>query len=196
MNYKNSRDAAWQILIKNKVSSLPVSVDKICRSEGLRLLSYAKGAKIIQKLKLEENAEGNDAFSFGRMIFYDQTKSIERQRFSIAHELGHYVLDDGTDGDEREREADIFASRLLAPLCVLHYIGVSSASEISELCKISRSAADIRMRRLIEIRERDAEMLRRTGRGCFLISPLERAVYSRFKRYIIKARRYRQDRRE
>ena len=122
MNYKHSRDAAWQMLIKNKVSSLPVSVDKICRSEGLRLLSYAKGAKIIQKLKLEENAEGNDAFSFGRMIFYDQTKSIERQRFSIAHELGHYVLDDGTDGDEREREreADIFASRFLAPLCVLH----------------------------------------------------------------------------
>ena len=196
MNYKHSRDAAWQMLIKNKVSSLPVSVDKICRGEGLRLLSYSKGMELIEKLKLEENAKGNDAFSFGRMIFYDQTKSIERQRFSIAHELGHYVLDDGTDGDEREREADIFASRLLAPLCVLHYIGVSSASEISELCKISRSAAEIRMRRLIEIRERDAEMLRRTGRGCFLISPLEREVYRRFKRYILKARRYRQDRRE
>lgn len=185
MNYKNSRDAAWRMLIKNRVSSLPVSVEKICRGEHVRLLSYKKGEKLIGKLGLEENLVGNDAFSFGRVIFYDGDKPLVRQRFSIAHELGHIVLHGDSD-EWDEREADIFASRLLAPLCVLHYLDVESAEEISDLCAISISAARIRFERLCEIRERDNYMREQTGRGCFLISPLERKVCRNFKKYIKK----------
>ena len=187
MNYKNSRDAAWRILIKNRVSSLPVSVEKICRGERVRLLSYKKGEKLIKKLGLEDNLAGNDAFSIGRVIFYDDKKPIARQRFSIAHELGHIVLHGSLiDGDADEREADVFASRLLAPLCVLHFLNVESAREISELCGISTPAAQMRFERLCDIRERDNYMRERTGHGCFLISSLERRVYKNFKKYIDK----------
>jgi Zn-dependent peptidase ImmA (M78 family)/DNA-binding Xre family transcriptional regulator len=38
----------------------------------------------------------------------------DRQRFTLAHELGHAVLHDGT-GDDQEREADEFASAFLLP---------------------------------------------------------------------------------
>jgi Zn-dependent peptidase ImmA (M78 family) len=39
-----------------------------------------------------------------------------RQRFTIAHELGHFVMHSshGTD-DESERQADVFAGALLIP---------------------------------------------------------------------------------
>lgn len=195
MNYKNARDAAWQLLIKNHVSELPIDVRKICKAERIRIFTYERGKKLIEALGLTEHTKENDAFSFARVIFYDDRTSPERQRFSIAHELGHILLH-ATDGatvynrevspndNPIESEANVFASRLLAPLCVLHFLGVSSASEISALCAISAPASEIRYRRLCEIRERDAQMLRTRGRGCFLLSPLEREVYCNFKRYI------------
>mgnify|MGYP003292230445 CR=1 FL=1 len=200
MNYKNSRDAAWQILIKNKISRLPVSVEKICKAEKIKLCTYQDGEKIIKSLKLLENTIENDAFSIGRVIFYDDTKPKTRQRFSIAHEIGHIMLhcpseatvlnrEISSTDSPLEQEANIFASRILAPLSILHYLNVSTAEEISEICNISLIAAQIRYQRLCEIRNRDLEMKKTKGYGCFLLSPLERAVYNNFKDYISKNKR-------
>ena len=197
MDYKNARDAAWQILIKYKISSLPISIEKICKGEGIRLITYKKGAKVIQKLGMGDTIQENDAFSVGGIVFYDDTKPITRQRFSIAHELGHILLHavDGAtvfnrepapDDDPLEHEANVFASRVLAPLCVLNGIGVSSAEEIAELCRISIAAATVRWERLCKIRARDRDMCSRTGRGTFLMSPLERRVFENFSGYIEK----------
>src|SRR5207247_2215296 len=43
--------------------------------------------------------------------------STTRERFGLAHELGHHVLHDAAIGhsDERERQADRFASAFLVP---------------------------------------------------------------------------------
>ena len=200
MNYKNSRDAAWQILSKNKISSLPISVEKICKAERIRLVTYAEGEETIRKLGLESHTVGNDAFSLAKIVFYDDTKPPARQRFSIAHEIGHIVLHD-TDGatvlnremspndDPLEHEANIFASRLLAPMCVLHFLGLNSPEEIAEVCHISMTAAQIRYQRLCELRERDAFFRLTKGYGCFLLSSLERKVYRQFEKYIEKNRR-------
>lgn len=199
MNYKNSRDAAWQILIHNKISSLPVSVSKICERENIRLLTYREGAPIIEQARLENNVIGNDAFSMRRMVFYDDTKPPSRQRFSIAHEIGHIILHNPTSAtvlnremspndDPLESEANIFASRLLAPLCVLHLLNVRTPEEISELCNISLIAARIRYERLCVIRNRDRDMRDKNGYGCFLLSRLEREVCGNFSAYIEKNR--------
>ena len=195
MNYKNSRDAAWQLLKKHKVSSLPVNLSKICKAERIRLFTYEEGEKLIKKLQLEENMTENDAFSLRRVIFYNNESIVARQRFSIAHEMGHIFLHstreatvynrEPTPNDNPlESEANIFASRLLAPLCVLHYLNVQTPEEIVELCNISITAARIRFDRLNEIRKRDEEFRRRTGRGCFLLSPAERAVFQQFYEFI------------
>ena len=77
-----------------------------------------------------------------------------------------------------EHKVNIFASRLLAPLYVLYYIGVQSAEEIADACDINVSAAKIRFERLQLIRARDQRI------GCFLLSRHERRVFRRFKTYI------------
>ena len=199
MNYKNSRDAAWEMLIKHNVSALPVSVSKICKRERIKLLSYNEGKEIIEKLQLTDHTV-NDAFSIGRRIFFSDETSLERQRFSIAHELGHIILHEyegatvynreiSPEDAPLESEANVFASRLLAPLCVLHFVGVQSAEEISKLCSISITAAKIRHERLCEIQERERELIRTRGRGCFLLSPLEREVFKNFSAYIKENKR-------
>lgn len=64
-----------------------------------------------------------DAFSFRHngkpIIFLNPTKTAERLRFDLAHELGHLVLHGGSllepDRKVRERQANDFASAFLMP---------------------------------------------------------------------------------
>jgi len=62
-----------------------------------------------------------DGFSFWygnrAYIFVNTTRSIERIRFDLVHELGHLVLhrSSGARGIEMEREANSFASAFLMP---------------------------------------------------------------------------------
>lgn len=48
------------------------------------------------------------------VIFANIKNSTDRYRFSLAHELGHIIMKDYRD-EEKEKEADIFASEFLMP---------------------------------------------------------------------------------
>ena len=196
MDYKKSRDLTWNLLAEHNISCLPVDIEKICREEKITLFTYKTGRNFIKHLNLEEHTVGNDAFSINSVIFYNDENPRQRQRFSIAHELGHIFLHIGTGGatvrnrepspsdDPIETEANIFASRLLAPLCVLQFLNLNSAREIAEFCDISYTAAQLRFSRLCEIRKRNSLRLREKNHGTFLLSKLERKVIENFKEYI------------
>lgn len=199
MNYAKSRDLAWKMLINSGADSLPIDVVSICKKEKISLFTYNQSIDFIKDLNLEENTKDNDAFSINSMIFYDDTKPRERQRFSIAHELGHIFLHSESSGKSTvynrepsptdnplETEANVFASRLLAPLCVLQFLNLNSIKEISEFCEISFSAAKLRFARLCEIRRRNSERRKTKNHGTFLISKLERELVENFKDFIEK----------
>jgi len=61
----------------------------------------------------------------------------------------------------------VFASRFLAPACVLWGLNVHTAADIARFCEISKEAAEIRAKRMAELYKRNM----------FLTSPLERRVY-------------------
>lgn len=197
MDYKKARDLAWKLLIRNHVSSLPVDVKQICKRERIVLFSYKEGKNFIKEFGLEEHIVDNDAFSIRSIIFYDDTKSLQRQRFSIAHEMGHIFLhtnnaykatvynrEPSPTDNPIETEANIFASRLLAPLCVIQFLNLNSAKDISEYCDISYTAAKNRFDRLCEIRKRSSIRCKEKNHGTFLLSKLERQVMENFKEYI------------
>jgi Zn-dependent peptidase ImmA (M78 family) len=195
LNYDRSRDFAWDVLIRNEVKSLPVDIFEICRNERIAMFTYASGKDIIHSMNLESHMVDNDAFSIGSIIFYDDTKPIMRQRFSLAHELGHILLhtdhkptvhnrEPSANDNPTENEANIFASRVLAPLCVLQFMDINSPEEISELCGINISSALIRFKRLCVIRRRNKIRKSEKNHGTFLLSPKERKVYENFKEYI------------
>lgn len=179
MNYKDyqrSRDAAWKILIDCGVDRLPVEITQICRKLGI-------------SVRLYEPTDGNDGVSMiyeGQPIILVNAKMpTARQRFTCAHELGHIILGHVGVYELRNREpsatdnpieqaANVFASRILAPACVLWGCGAFETEEISRLCNISRQAAGFRSERMKELNRR----------GKFLTSPLEQEVYKRFVPYI------------
>lgn len=178
--YKKARNASWQALIDNNINCLPVDIVQVVHNNGIRLLKNS------QANELRDGEAGISVFDGTQwFIVYDDLLPIGRKRFTVAHELGHIVLGHPliagfharTTGDrvtQTESEANIFASRFLAPACVLWGLNVHTAADISRICEISLEAAGIRTKRMAELYKRNM----------FLTSPLERRVYGQFEKFI------------
>lgn len=179
MNYKdyqNARDAVWRLLIDLRISELPVNTVKVCAKLEIKLHYYEP----------TDESDGMSCYINGMPHIYVSSEvSPERRRFTIAHELGHIILGhvgkyelvnrEPSPGDNPvEQAANVFASRLLSPACVLWGCNVRTAEQIQELCKISKAAAEYRMQRMEELYKRNR----------FLTSPLEQKVYSQFETFI------------
>ena len=166
--YKKARNAAWRTLIACGVDTLPVDLRKICGQLG----QASDGFTVV--------------YEGGPRIFYNDAAPIGRQRFTVAHEIGHVVLGHfnagrfaiwrrrAPDPDAAETQANQFAARLLAPACVLHALDAETPEEIAQLCGMSITAAGHRAGRLAQLR----------GRDRFLIHPLERRVLRQFTPFI------------
>jgi len=91
---------------------VPVPVEEIAELLSLRIEPSAFDLEMDGQLLSEE-----------RKILVNAQQHRERQRFTIAHEIGHYVLHSDAGGSfssvralgEEEREANYFAARLLMP---------------------------------------------------------------------------------
>ncbi len=183
--YRNIRDSAWQVLIDYNITSLPVDVIGIATKAGI---SVIKNSAIGE---LKSNEVGASILADGKWyIIYDDTVSKERIRFTVAHELGHiflgHPLKEGyhartidTDRPDTEKNADMFAARLLTPACVVWGLGLRTAEEIKQEFGISYSAAKVRADRMHTL----------YSRNTFLTTDLERQVFDNFREYISKHRR-------
>lgn len=183
--YKQARNSAWQTLIDFNINTLPVKVSSIAKQAGIKLIKNS----VVNQLQANESGISvldNDIW----YIIYDDTAPNGRIRFTVAHELGHiflgHPLKDGyhartidINKPAVETDADIFASRLLAPACVLWGLNLHTPEDISRVCKISLSAAKIRSERMDILYKRNK----------FLTSNLEKQVYKQFEKYIDENRR-------
>ena len=195
-NYKTARDKAWQILIDCKVDKLPVSTAALCEHYGWVLADYQEGKAAIDLLGLSSLAERTDGFcavtDHFTYIFYNSGLPVGRQRFTVAHEIGHLVLghvgrgrvttinrEPSPQDSQEETQANQFAARLLAPACVLHELGAVTPEAIQQACGLSRQAAEFRAARMQELERRNR----------YYTSPLERQVVEQFRSYISLALR-------
>lgn len=123
------------------------------------------------------------------LILVNRDEPSLRQRFTVMHELGHFLLghlgeipfsrsEDNCRPTE-EQAADKFAIDMLAPACVLWGMQIRTPEEIADLCKISHEAACFRAERMKLLYQRDK----------FLSHPLEQKVYLQFLPFIRKNRK-------
>lgn len=146
---RRAHTSADDLLSAYEVSGPPVPVELLVKNMGVRLHRVIRpgwdGA-----LKIE-NGEAH--------IWVDGGVAATRQRFTIAHELGHLVLHDGdTMFRERitlvgvspqEREANQFAAELLMPKAMVRsYLGGRTLAEMAELFEVSEAAMGIRLHTL------------------------------------------------
>jgi predicted nucleic acid-binding Zn-ribbon protein len=120
--------AAQQLLARHGVVAPPIDVEDIASREGLTVKRRSLGKA--------------DGTLRNRVLTVNADHARVRQRFTIAHELGHLALHaDGTD-DNSEREADQFANIILVPRAMLRH-AFASTPDADALCRcfnVSREA--------------------------------------------------------
>ncbi len=174
--YKETRDSVWKLILDMDIKELPIKITEICRCLGIRVTLYTPQDKNSAECRMINGRP---------IILVSAVEPVYRQRFSTAHELGHIIRGDigryalvnreqSPTDNPIEQAANVFASRLLAPACVLWGCNVQNPEQIVQLCDISLTAAKYRMNRMREL----------YARGRFLTSPLERAVFEQFQAYI------------
>lgn len=109
---------AYDTLVSFGVKTVPVPIEEIASKLGMKI-SRAPSKEFSGLLIRKDDSA---------LIGVNSTEALVRQRFTIAHELGHYYLhpqkdtfvdyrDNKTETvyTPREREADMFAAALLMP---------------------------------------------------------------------------------
>ena len=99
----------------------------------------------------------------------------QRNRFTICHEIGHIILHKVfRDEKKLEKEANMFAARILMPMLLIKELHITTPEELAELCNVSIDSATYRLKRFNLIIERNK----------FYTNPLEIKVYNQLKRFI------------
>jgi hypothetical protein len=108
----------------------------------------------------------------GHVISLRRGGNERRRRFSIAHEIGHFVLHPARARHERggtvneamrtqEREADAFAAELLMPEHLVRRAALEDGADVRRLAdrfEVSETAMSLRLRRL-GLAERQSDLL-------------------------------------
>lgn len=165
-NYRLAEREAYRILLKSGLNRLPINTKKICRMfPDLELMTYSE---FIVKwgISIEEVCEWLESDEAACMywkeidkymiIYNEKFGTKERLRWTLAHELGHYILKHHKKTNKAvfsrsslseqeyemfEKEADCFARSLLAPPSILSALKKFNVKDLSEWCSLSKKAS-------------------------------------------------------
>ncbi len=148
------------LLASSTIASFPVDIASFIREEtDLKLYTYETAVK---KWHLDMPQFGSeDAFLSemnGRFIlFYNSNVCESRVRWSIAHELGHFLLGHALNSEKlnedeygiQEVEAHFFAAQVMMPDQIIRELAVRGervlASSLRKWFQVSKEAADKRI---------------------------------------------------
>ena len=152
-------DLTSNILLQNDMYKLPANVIQIANACGIKVYAGELMDGISGAITYDKESELFE-------ITVNKNDSLERQRFTIAHELGHYFLHkDMLEKDEfhidamyrgnitndekardKEKEVDYFAGALLMNRVMLENLyNEYSIAELADIFKVSVSAMTVRL---------------------------------------------------
>jgi Zn-dependent peptidase ImmA (M78 family) len=149
--------------VRTKISDLlsvaPVNVAAVAERLGLGIYEKNLASGISGALVRDQSYQTGSGF----VIFVDDSESYVRQRFTAAHEIGHFVLHRDKIGDgiednyllrstnfsnRMEVEANKFAADLLMPFDLVDQLIRTGSADVSSMAKaleVSEIAMGIRL---------------------------------------------------
>lgn len=144
MDYNKVVTATIEVFWKCDVHSFPIDCEDLLKHYGYRLFSYKELRDRNPELYSLSLGYSEDAFRVGapKIVAYNPDRPHGRIRFSLMHELGHHVLGHNGTSERNEKEANAFASHILAPRMAIHYSRCKNANDVARLFDMSFEAAD------------------------------------------------------
>jgi Zn-dependent peptidase ImmA (M78 family) len=164
-NYNRTAAIAKNFMISQKLNKLPTNPFELAKNNGWMIEKASEVAADLDLSvyyllnKLIKTKDGASIYSAEteefKIIYNDYIRSKGRIRWTLTHEIGHIVLGHheykqtkiyrgGLEEEQYEaleKEADFFASLILAPPVVLHKLNVNSPKEVRKICKLSAEAS-------------------------------------------------------
>ncbi|MBA9077087.1 ImmA/IrrE family metallo-endopeptidase [Rufibacter quisquiliarum] len=165
--YNRIENQAISILKELDINTLPIPIEDIAKRRGVQIKPYDLGEDVSGVLLIDKDKS---------VIGYNPTESVVRQRFTIAHELGHFELhrkyselfvdkdkplfrnqDSSTGEFKREKEANAFAAAILMPEHLiqkvannlgLNFIDEVAIKQLAKIFNVSQQAMTIRLTKL------------------------------------------------
>lgn len=147
---------AKSVLSRSNISTVPVDVNAIAENLGLKIYATELEGNVSGKI-VKKNSD--------YVIYVDRNEPVVRQRFTAAHEIGHFILHRDSIGDgvednhlyraegmsnQQEVEANKFAADLLMPYSLIKKSmdeaeGRLTANELAKTFNVSVTAMSIRL---------------------------------------------------
>ncbi|MFC0187617.1 ImmA/IrrE family metallo-endopeptidase [Fictibacillus aquaticus] len=165
-DFVKAQNSADKVLKNNSIRELPIRVKQIANSfPNLKVRTYSwfakkRGFSHQEVCNLVNSDEGcclyYESLDEYLILYNDKILNKGRKRWTLAHELGHYVMNHNKisnnsslarssltedEYNEFESEANCFARELLAPPPVLNELMINDPNDISNLCEISNEAS-------------------------------------------------------
>lgn len=153
------RDYVWEKIVEFQedvpLTEYPLNLEQLCNKMEWTLIAYSElNTECFSISKDGFTVYKNDRF----IIFYNMEQPHNRVRFTIAHEIGHIILnhhftsknnllcfDDYTFEKALENEANIFARNILMPTFILKELPVLTPYVLSNEFIVSEEAAQVRL---------------------------------------------------
>lgn len=142
--YDDIAKTVIQIYLDYNIKSFPVDEKEVCGKMGVTLFRYSSMTKDEQRL-LEKKSEFGffvpETKNNPPSIYYnDMLESEGAQRFTIFHELKHYVYDD--KDESKDDLADYFSKYFMCPIPYLLLMNIDSTNEVTLMFGTSYKAAE------------------------------------------------------
>ena len=79
-------------------------------------------------------------------ISYNEKKDVSTIKFTLAHELGHIVMNHFKDNDTARKEASCFARNLLCPIPVIDELNIKTISDLTSVFGVGELMAEISLK--------------------------------------------------
>lgn len=173
MKQSEVKKIAEEFCEKNSINSYPVEIVRICKENGLTVFEEYMDADVSGLIVVDEKEWPK--YETNQFIIVNLTESAVRRRFTIAHELAHFILHrngnslyahrdmvaDGTVKKSVEQEANYFAANVLMPEKLIkekveelkdsvwgklpNFVLIK---EIADYFVVSEAAAEVRLKQL------------------------------------------------
>lgn len=148
--YEEIKKIISMVIEKYNIKKIPINVFELAKKLKITLVKYSDITEY-EFGELEKNGISRDSDGFyalarksnvlGPFIYYNDSKDIGRIRFTILHEIGHFILRHLQQSDLAEAEANFFAKYLIAPPVLVDKIKPTDYMDIACVFKISKNCA-------------------------------------------------------